>query len=165
MQRFNEHHLARLALLTLCGASLLVGCGKSDKANEVTLSKVCTQAAKDTIAPSTLARLEMNFFADKRSRGQLKIDHIKLKSMREVSSSATLGSYEMIFEFTDGRGDVLVLRNDDSTGGISLDGPNQLMVKGVCEVQWSHFKGRPFQKSFSIQPVSLDSKLRALDVD
>ena len=145
--------------------ALTASCTKSERANEVTLSKVCMKAAKDTILPSTLQRLEMTFFADKRARGLLAIDKIKMKSMREVSSSATLGTYELIFEFTDQKGAVLVLRNDDATGGVALDGPNQVMFRGVCEVQWSHFKGRPFQKSFSVNAVSLDGRLRALDVE
>ena len=160
--------LARALTLTVTLATtltLMSACTKSERANEVTLSKVCMEAAKATILPSTLQRLEMTFFADKRSRGLLAIDKIKMKNMREVSSSATLGTYELIFEFTDQQGAVLVLRNDDSTGGVSLDGPNQVMFKGVCEVQWSHFKGRPFQKSFSVKAVSLDGKLRALDVE
>jgi hypothetical protein len=161
---------ARARGLTLIAAllttlALTASCTKSERANEVTLSKVCMAAAKDTILNSTLQRLEMTFFADKRSRGLLAIDKLKLKSMREVSSSATLGTYELVFDFTDQKGDVLVLRNDDATGGVSLDGPNQVMFRGVCEVQWSHFKGRPFQKSFDIKAVSLDSKLRALDVE
>jgi len=156
--------LARALALALALAAPL-GCSKSERANEVTLARVCAETAKNTIEPSTLQRLEMRFFTDRRSRDLLSLDRLKLKSLREVSSSATLGVYELLFEFVTAQGAPLVLRNDERTGGVSLDGPNQVMFKGVCEVQWSHFKGRPFQKSFAIKAVNLDSRLRALDVE
>jgi hypothetical protein len=171
MQRLTKISPARHALPLCCLALLcapLAACSKSERANEVTLARVCNKAAIETIAPKTLRQLEMRFFADKRARDLLSVERIKLKSMREVRSSATIGAYELTFDFLSAQGDVLVLRNVESTGGVSLEGPNQVMFKGVCEVQWSHFKGRPLQKTFSIQTISLDSldsQLRALDVD
>ena len=85
---------------------------------------------------------------------QLNLNALTLSSFREVEASATLGTYELIFDFVDQAGEPIVFHNNSETGGVKLEGLNHVVFRGSCEVSWSFFKRNAFQRSFKINALS-----------
>lgn len=140
----------------------LIGCKKTQKANEETLTKLCLSLAQESYPRQALTYLEQRFFTDKKARGLLKHEDLLLGSYREVESSATMGVYELIYYMVDSRDQVVLLHNGPKTGGISLEHPNHISYVGECVVKWSHFKGSPLIKSFKLHPLSPDQVSRKI---
>jgi hypothetical protein len=143
--------VATLGVMLMCG---VVGCKKTAKADESTLTPLCLEVARSTYTPQHLAQLERAFFTDRRSRELLNLNALTLSSFREVEASATLGTYELIFDFVDQKGEPIVFHNNSETGGVKLEGLNHVVFRGSCEISWSFFKRNAFQRSFKISALS-----------
>jgi hypothetical protein len=154
MTYLRPFSISRFVIASMCLTPLLwvTGCKQSKKANQESLTPFCLKLAKERYSERDLGRLESSFYTDKRARGQLKHSDLKLTSYREVDSSATLGTYELVFDFMKGK-EPLTLHNTSETGGFSLKGPNHVTFRGVCEVKWSYFKKSAFQKSFEFKAI------------
>jgi len=142
------------SLLTALSLLCFTSCSGSKKASEEKLKERCLKLASSSYPEATLQRLERSFFSDKQARGLLKLKDLELGSYREVNSSATMGTYELLFYFVNPRDEVVMLHNGPKTGGISLDQPNHISYQGVCQIKWSHFKGSAFLERFELKALS-----------
>ena len=130
--------------------------GCQEKATQKSLNKLCLKDLKKYFQFYPLERLEHKFFTDHRGRNILKWEHIKLKSYKELDASATLSTYQLLYQFQNAQGQRIDLHNTPKTGGVSLSKPNHATYELECKIFWNSFKGTKIDSKLSIHMVNLE---------
>ena len=134
--------------------------GCQEKATQKSLNKLCTQDLKKYFQFYPLERLEHKFFTDHRSRNILQWDQVQLKQFKELEASATLSTYQLLYQFKDSQGQRVDLHNTPKTGGVSLSKPNHATYELECKIFWNSFKGKKIDSKLSIHMIDLEKSDR-----